>query len=274
LVDGDAEQFFQIYAASLKQADADYREGVAALNRNDLQTARAKFEEVVRLAPSAEQGHAALGAVLQREGQMTAAVAEYEKALRIKPGDTSVQLNLAEADEQIGNPAKALPLYANVAAAARAQKKMLAPGVLASYARALAAAGQTTEAIARMKEASSQEPRNPQLRDYLGTLYAQAQDWANAEAQFSEAVRLKPDSPAAHLHLGFVLQAEHKGSAAQEWLQAYKLAPQDASVALVAGKALADADMMSRRRRSWRELMCLRRNQPTLPINSLWFCSA
>src|SRR5271163_2330495 len=58
---------------SLKQADADYREGVAALNRNDLRTAQAKFEEVVRLAPTAEQGHSALGAVLEREGQMAAA---------------------------------------------------------------------------------------------------------------------------------------------------------------------------------------------------------
>src|SRR5450755_1937233 len=48
-------------ASSLKQADADYRAGVAALSRNDLNTARRDFEEVVRLAPSAEQGHSALG---------------------------------------------------------------------------------------------------------------------------------------------------------------------------------------------------------------------
>src|SRR5579863_8646380 len=36
---------------TLRQADADYRAGVAALNRNDLKTARMKFESVVRLEP-------------------------------------------------------------------------------------------------------------------------------------------------------------------------------------------------------------------------------
>ncbi|MGO9336810.1 MAG: tetratricopeptide repeat protein [Terracidiphilus sp.] len=226
---------------SLKQADAEYREGVTALNRNDLATAQSKFEEVVRLAPSAEQGHAALGAVLEREGQLRAAIAEYEKALAIKPGDATVQLNLAGAYEQDGAPAKAVPLYAKAAAAARAQQKPLPPAVLASYARVLAATGQSAAAIARMKEAAAQQPRNPQFHDDLGTLYAQAQDWSHAEQEFSAATRLLPNSAAAHFHLGFVFQAEQKPEAAQEWLQAYKLAPQDPGVALKVGQALSEA---------------------------------
>ena len=58
--------FAQAPPASLKQADADYRAGVAALGHNDLTTALADFEKVVKLAPSAEEGHSALGAVLVR----------------------------------------------------------------------------------------------------------------------------------------------------------------------------------------------------------------
>jgi len=226
---------------SLKQADVDYREGVAALNRNDLQTAKAKFAEVVRLAPSAEQGHSALGAVLEREGQISAAIAELQSALAIKPDDTTAQLNLAAAYEQAGAPAKAAQLYARAAASARSQNHPLAAGVLAAYARVLAATGQGAAAIARMKEAVAQQPRNAELHDDLGSLYAQAQDWPHAEQAFSEAIRLKPDSAAAHLHLGFVLQAEQKPDAVQEWQQAYKLAPENASLALIVGKALADA---------------------------------
>jgi protein O-GlcNAc transferase len=226
---------------SLRQADSEYREGVTALNRNDLATAQSKFEDVVRLAPSAEQGHAGLGAVLQREGQMKAAIAEYEKALAIKPADTSEQLNLAAAYEQSGAPDKAVALYAKAAAAARAQQKPLPSAVLALYARALAASGQSAAAIARMKEAAAQQPRNPQLHDDLGTLYAQVKDWSHAEQEFSAATRLKPDFAAAHLHLGFVYQAEQKPDAVQEWLEAYKLAPQDPGVALIVGKALSDA---------------------------------
>jgi len=226
---------------SLKQADAEYREGVAALNRNDLATAQSKFEDVVRLAPSAQQGHAALGAVLQREGQLKAATAELEKAMAIKPGDASVQLNLAAAYEQMGVPSKAVPIYAKAAAAAKAQQKPLPAGVLASYARVLAATGQSAAAIARMKDAAAQQPGNPQFHDDLGTLYAQAQDWAHAEQEFAAVIRLEPDFAAAHLHLGFVFQAEQKPDAVQEWLQAYKLAPQDPTVALMVGQALAEA---------------------------------
>jgi Flp pilus assembly protein TadD len=55
---------------SLKQADAAYRAGVAAFSRNDFNTAREDFEKVVRLAPSLELGHTALGAVLVRMGRI------------------------------------------------------------------------------------------------------------------------------------------------------------------------------------------------------------
>lgn len=226
---------------SLKQADADYREGVAALNRGDLQSAKAKFAEVVRLAPSAEQGHSALGAVLEREGKTAAAIAELQKALAIKPDDHSAQLNLAEAYGQTGNAAKAVPLYAGAVAAARAKGQPVAAEVLAAYAHALAATGQRAAAIERMKEAVAVQPRNAQQRDDLGTLYAQAQDWAHAEQEYSEAIRLQPELAAAHLHLGFVLSAEQKPNAAQEWLAACKLEPANANVSLLAGKALADA---------------------------------
>ncbi len=231
----------QEVSPTLRQADADYRAGVAALNRNDLSTAQSKLEEVVRLAPSVELGHSALGVVLEREGKLTAAIVEYRKALTIKPDDSVALLNLAAAYAQSDAPAKAVPLYARAEAAARAQKQILAPSQLASYARVLAATGQLTDAIAQMREAATEQPGNAQLRDDLGSLYAQAKDWPQAEGELAEAIRLKPGFAAAHLHLGFVLQAEQKAGFAQEWMQAYKLAPGNANVALMVGKSLADA---------------------------------
>lgn len=226
---------------ALKQADEAYREGLAALNRNDLQTAQSKFEDVVRLVPSLEQGHSALGAVLAREGRLEPGIGELEKALAIKPGDGSAQLALALAYSQAGAPSKAAPLFERAEAAAHAQKRPLAANVLEAYARVLLAIGKPAAATARMREAVAQEPRNAELRDQLGALYAQQQDWAHAEQAFSEATRLKPAFARAHLHLGFVLEAEQKPAAATEWIQASKLAPDDAAVALTAGKALADA---------------------------------
>ena len=56
-----------------------------------------------------------------------------------------------------------------------------------------------------MKEAVAQDSRNAELHDELGSLYAMEKDWAPADQEFSEALRLKVDLASAHLHLGLVL---------------------------------------------------------------------
>ena len=212
---------------SLKQADADYRAGVAALSHNDLKTAKEKFEEVVRLAPEAEQGHSALGAVLVRTGQTAAGIRELEKALAMRANDASAQQNLAMALEQDGEPARALPWFARLEATARADHHPLSADLLASYARALAATHQPAAAQARMKEAVKQDPHDAQLWDELGTLQAQQLDWSGADLSFSQAVQLNPELAMAHLHLGLTLQAEQKPGALEEVRKADGLAPRN-----------------------------------------------
>src|SRR5271163_1868280 len=98
-------------SAALKKADAAYRAGQAALAQRDLNAARADFEQVVQLAPQAEQGHSALGAVLVRLGHTKEGIHELVRALVIKPTDSTAQMNLAMAYEQIGLHEKAIPLF-------------------------------------------------------------------------------------------------------------------------------------------------------------------
>jgi protein O-GlcNAc transferase len=226
---------------SLKQADADYRAGTAALSRGDLKAALADYQNVVRLAPAAEQGHSALGAVLVRLGRTNEGIGELEKALAIQPSDGSAQLNLALAYEQSGQAAKALPLFQKLEAGAHAQKRALSPETLASYARALAVTGQLQPAASRMKEAAEREPRNFEFQDELGSLYARLQDWPNAKLAFSSALAIRPDSAIGHLHLGLSLQALGQPGALDELAKAHELAPRNALVALELGKALATA---------------------------------
>ena len=231
----------QVVSPSLKQADADYRTGAAALARNDLNVALASFQNVVRLAPAAEQGHSALGAVLVRLGRLDEGIQELERALAIQPGDGSAQLNLALAYEQNGQPAKAVPLFAKLDAASRVSKHPLAPAVLAAYARALAATGQLKTAAAKMKGATTRDPQNADLENDLGTLYAQLEDWPDAKLAFSAAIEARPDFALAHLRLGLTLQALHQAGALDELTKASQLAPRDPTVALELGKALASA---------------------------------
>jgi len=228
-------------SSNLKQADADYRSGVAALSRNDLNGALADFERVVRLAPSAEPGHSALGAVLVRLGRRTEGIRELEKALAIQPNDSSAQLNLTLAYEQNGQAAKAIPWFAKLDAASRAEKHVLPPAVLASYARALAATQQFSAAVTKLKEAIEADPENAELHDELGSVYAQHKDWSNAGQAFTAAIQLNPDFAMAHMHLGITLQAEQQPGAMDELTKAYQLAPQNAVIAMQMGQALTSA---------------------------------
>lgn len=228
-------------SASLKQADAEYRAGVAAMSRNDLKTALADFQSVVRLAPETEQGHVALGSVLLRLGRTSEGIRELEKALALKPGDRDSQVNLAIAYQQNGLPAKAIPLFANLETVAHAEKRLMPPNVLAAYARALAAVKQLPAATAKMQEAAASDPHNAELLDDLGSLYAQQEDWVDARRAFTAALETKPDLAVAHLHFGLTLQAQQQPGALDELQKAYGLAPRNATIALELGKSLANS---------------------------------
>ncbi len=228
-------------STALKQADADYRAGVLALDRGDLAAAQGLFASVVRLAPGAEQGHSALGAVLVREGQFSLGIAELTRALAMAPKDHSAEENLALAYEQTGAYRRALPLFAQDEAAAQAAHRRLPAGVLEAYARALGASGQLGLAAAKMEAAVAEAPTNAELEDGLGSLEALGRNWSAAEAAFTRAIALRPDYALAHLHLGSVMAAEEKPGASGEWLEAAQLAPRDAGIQLSAGMALGAA---------------------------------
>src|ERR1700739_1863429 len=125
--------FSQEPSPALVKADAAYRAGQAALAQRDLKGAETDFEEVVRLAPQAEQGHSALGAVLASLGHTQEGIRELQKALAMNPNDSSAQMNLALAYSQTGSGAKALPLFAKIEAGAKLQNSQLPSYVLAAY---------------------------------------------------------------------------------------------------------------------------------------------
>jgi protein O-GlcNAc transferase len=228
-------------SAALKKADAAYRAGQAALTQRDLAGAQADFEQVVHLAPQAEQGHSALGAVLVARGQVKEGIRELERALAIKPSDATAQTNLAMAYQQIGLPEKAIPLFQKLETDARSQKRALPSHVLAAYARSLAATQKTGAAVTMMKAALGADSQNADLHDELGSLYAQQKRWAEAQQEFEVAIGLSPEFAGAHLHLGLVENAQVPASGMGEMAKAYELAPKNPAIALEFGAALARA---------------------------------
>ena len=238
------EGWAQQPSASLQQADADYRAGVAALARNDVATARNDFEQVIRLAPQAEQGHSALGAVLVRMGEVAKGIRELEKALAMKPSDQAAQLNLALAYTQTGAYDKALPLFAKLDKPSPAGASALTPASLAMYARALAPT-HPDAAIRKMQAALKSAPHDADLQNELGSLYAQQARWPEAEQCFQRAIEQNDSSASAHFHLGLVLDRQHKAGALEQVQRAWQLAPGDPEIESEFGTLLVAAGQMS-----------------------------
>ncbi|MGC2526563.1 MAG: tetratricopeptide repeat protein, partial [Candidatus Acidiferrum sp.] len=190
-----------------EEVRAAYSAGTAAAAKNDFKTAEMEFEKVVRLAPQIEEGHGALGTILMRLGKFPQAIKELEKAVELKPTDISPRINLGLAYEQVGANKKAIALFQGVEAEVQTKAGSEAASALPSYfleayARSLAATGQINAATAKMKAAVAATPQNAELHDALGSLDAQQQSWPSAVSEFREAIRLKPQFAAAHLHLG------------------------------------------------------------------------
>src|SRR5580704_8638616 len=74
-------------ADDIQRADTAFHEGYAARQAGNLELARGRFAEVVRLQPEIAEGHEALGAVLVELGKPMDGASEFEAAEKIKPDD-------------------------------------------------------------------------------------------------------------------------------------------------------------------------------------------
>jgi protein O-GlcNAc transferase len=231
----------QAVSAALKQADVAYRAGQAALEREDLGAAQTDFEQVVKLVPHAEQGHSALGAVLVSRGHLKEGIRELVTALSILKTDSTAQMNLAMAYQQIGLSAKAIPLFSEIEAEARSRQQILPSFVLAAHARALAANGKLNDAAAKMQAALNAEPTSADLHDELGSIYAQQESLEPARREFTTAIQLNSKLAAAHLHLGLAMLAQGMSGGVSELELAKQLAPENPIMTLELGRAYATA---------------------------------
>src|SRR6185437_16870298 len=98
-------------ADAIKRADIAFHAGYAARQAGNLELARSKFAEAVRLQPGIAEGHEALGAVLVELGKPIDGAREFEAAAKIKPGDANIETNLALSYHRAGDDAKAIPHF-------------------------------------------------------------------------------------------------------------------------------------------------------------------
>jgi protein O-GlcNAc transferase len=202
-------------AAALERADAAFHAGYTDLQAGKLEQARADFAEAAKRAPQIPEGHEALGEVLVELGKPAEAIPELEAALRLKPGDQSMESNLALAYAKSGDPAKAVAQFsAAYQASQQTGGQPVDAGFCEAYARALAAIGKPDEAIELFQAAVERGAATADIFDAIGSLYAQQSDWTQARPQFEHALSIDGSYLPARIHLGIVERQQQQIDAA------------------------------------------------------------
>jgi Flp pilus assembly protein TadD len=128
-----------------------------------------------------------LGRFLFNRGQVNEAIAQFHRALKLRPGDASSHNDLGGA---------------------------------------LFQKGQLDEANAQFRKALEIQPDLPEVHDSLGLLLAGQRRWAEAIEQFQKTLELKPDFAMAHNNLGFSLGKQGRwAEAIEHFRKALELQP-------------------------------------------------
>jgi protein O-GlcNAc transferase len=223
----------------LKRADAAFREAYAAQQAGNLELARERFAEAVKLAPRIAEAHEALGAVLLEMNKPAEAIPELEAAVRLKPGNAGNEANLAMGYAAAGESAKALPHFEQ---SLKAQSRPGDARVLDAYARALAATGQLNAARAQFEAEEKVTGERADLEDAIGSLDAQLSQWDTARKRFERAIELDSSFTGARIHLGVLLRQRGDIAASLTVLEAAaSVQPPDARAQFEYGRALGAA---------------------------------
>jgi Flp pilus assembly protein TadD len=143
-----------------------------------------------------------LGVILEAEGQIDAAIEQYEKAERIEPRYTEAHNNLGSALGRRGRVSEAIAEYEKAV-----ELVPDLPQLRSNLGAALARNGQLTEALIQFRKAIELSPNLAEAHSNLVSALLAEGKLDEALPELQKVVELKPDSVEAHLHIGDLLLA-------------------------------------------------------------------
>ncbi len=191
--------------------------GVSLATQKRYDEAIEHYREAVRINgfPSSRLN---LGVLLSDRGDASAAIANYEEALRRNPRDTGARNNLANALSAEGRHEEALVHFEQVV---RIQPNYFQAH--SNYALALFKAGHYGEAVDEARAALRLRPNFAQAHNVLAASLAAQGRPQQAIASFQEALRLLPRWPPATRRLAW-LYATYPDAAVRNGAEAVRLA--------------------------------------------------
>ncbi|MCS6953006.1 MAG: tetratricopeptide repeat protein [Bryobacterales bacterium] len=173
----------------------------AALRARDYETAVARFEEAIRLAPQRPSIRKDFAYLLLRIGEREAARDQFAEAMRLAPEDTHVALEYAFLCHETGKTAEARRIFDQIRTSGGPEARATAEQAFENIDRPL------REGIARWKQALALRPGDFSAHYELARLAEQRGDHALAAAHYYEAWKLRPQLRSLLIPLGRARQA-------------------------------------------------------------------
>jgi len=174
--------------------------GYMLLKRGEVDGAIADFQKALELKPDFADAHKNLGDALFRKNRVDEAILQYQQALRLMPGNADACNNLGNAFSKLGRMDEAILQY---------QKALrLMPDnvdVHNNLGNALLKQGRVDDAIVQFQEALDIEPHNREVRENLDNALLQKGGPDEMIARYRKALLATPDNVVILNNLAWLL---------------------------------------------------------------------
>jgi tetratricopeptide (TPR) repeat protein len=253
-VDQEIAEFRKATELDPQMADAFVNLGAAYMEKHDYGAALAPLKRAVELSPDLPVAHQLLGYALLSQGYAAESIPHLSKV-----GATEAlgiaQIETGQLTEAVGNFTAALAEHSNdpdllfyLGHSSGLLSKSAIDSLIASYpdsARAHQALAENYYALRQMPQAEKEylealrlRPDLPGIHLELGQVYANSAQWPKAEAEFSAEAKLQPGKAEAAYRLGAALLQQGKSREAfAELKRANELKPDMSETLYSLGKA-------------------------------------
>jgi tetratricopeptide (TPR) repeat protein len=231
-----------------------YNQGVVLEKQGQVDAAVKSYRQAVELSPNYSNALLNLGKALAETGHFTEAAARYQEALRIRPDLVDAHTGLGAALTRLGRLDEAVAHYQEALRvrpnSAEAHNNL---GV------ALAGRGQLDEAMVHYQKALEINPDHAEAHNNLGVALDGCGRVDEAMLHYQKALQIKPDHADAHNNLGLVLSGRGRvDEAMTHYQRALELKPNYAEAHLNRGMALAGRGQVAEAIAAYREALAIK----------------
>ncbi|HXE80509.1 MAG TPA: tetratricopeptide repeat protein [Vicinamibacterales bacterium] len=181
----------------LEKLRAAFNDGVTAIQSKDYDTAIAKFNEAIAIAPNCADCYYNLGVVYAQKEDLPNAAAAYEKAGELRPNHAETWNNLVSVYNKMGESEKAMAASQKAVAAASSGSGGASATSLYNQGVILWNQNKYAEARDKFEAATKADPKHAEAQYRLAMAHLNLGDMEKATAAFEAYLQVAPNGPHA-----------------------------------------------------------------------------